>query len=213
NGQTELVEILTGLRKAKKGQVTINGEDIYNAPPRTVFQKGVSSIPEDRQKHGLVLDFSVAENMILQNFGEPNFSKNGVLKKGAITEFTKDLIEKFDIRPSGCEEQAAGELSGGNQQKIIIAREVTNDKDLLIAVNPTRGLDVGAIEFVHKYIVEQRNKNKAVLLVSFELDEIMSLSDRINVIYDGKIVGEVSGSEANEKTLGLLMAGGGVKHE
>ncbi|MEG1958009.1 MAG: ABC transporter ATP-binding protein [Lachnospiraceae bacterium] len=213
NGQTELVEILTGLRKAKKGQVTINGEDIYNAPPRTVFEKGVSSIPEDRQKHGLVLDFSVAENMILQNFGEPNFSKNGVLKKGAITEFTKDLIEKFDIRPSGCEEQAAGELSGGNQQKIIIAREVTNDKDLLIAVNPTRGLDVGAIEFVHKYIVEQRNKNKAVLLVSFELDEIMSLSDRINVIYDGKIVGEVSGNEANEKTLGLLMAGGGVKHE
>ncbi len=213
NGQSELIEMLTGLKKADSGQVTINGEDIFNASPRTVFQKGVSSIPEDRQKHGLVLDFSVAENMILQNFGEPEFSKNGVLKKGAISEFTKKLIEKFDIRPNDCENQLAGRLSGGNQQKVIIAREVTNDKDLLIAVNPTRGLDVGAIEFVHKYIVDQRNKNKAVLLVSFELDEIMSLSDRIDVIYDGKIVGEVAQGEADENTLGLLMAGGGVQHE
>lgn len=213
NGQSELVEMLTGLKKADSGQVMINGEDIFNASPRTVFKKGVSSIPEDRQKHGLILDFTVAENMILQNFGEPEFSKNGVLKKGAISEFTNKLIEKFDVRPNDCENKFAGQLSGGNQQKVIIAREVTNDKDLLIAVNPTRGLDVGAIEFVHKYIVDQRNKNKAVLLVSFELDEIMSLSDRINVIYDGKIVGEVNGKEADENTLGLLMAGGGVKNE
>lgn len=213
NGQSELIEILTGLRKATAGEVTINGENIYNASPRTVFEKGVSSIPEDRQKHGLVLDFTVAENMILQNFGEKEFSKHGVLNKGAISAFTKKMIEKFDIRPNDCEDKLSSQLSGGNQQKVIIAREVNNDKDLLIAVNPTRGLDVGAIEFVHRYIVDQRNKNKAVLLVSFELDEIMSLSDRINVIYDGKIVGEVSGSEANEKTLGLLMAGGGVKHE
>lgn len=213
NGQSELVEMITGLKKADAGEVTINGENIFNANPRTIFEKGVSSIPEDRQKHGLVLDFSVAENMILQNFGEETFSKKGVLKRGAISEFTNKLIEKFDIRPNDCENKLAGQLSGGNQQKVIIAREVTNNKDLLIAVNPTRGLDVGAIEFVHKYIVEQRNKNKAVLLVSFELDEIMSLSDRIDVIYDGKIVGEVKGKEADENTLGLLMAGGGVNHE
>ncbi|MDK2807651.1 MAG: ral nucleoside transport system ATP-binding protein [Clostridiales bacterium] len=213
NGQSELVEILTGLKKADSGQVTIHGENIFNASPRAIFEKGVSSIPEDRQKHGLVLDFTVAENMILQNFSEERFSKHGVLKRGAISEFTNELIEKFDVRPNDCENKFAKQLSGGNQQKVIIAREVTNDKDLLIAVNPTRGLDVGAIEFVHKYIVDQRNKNKAVLLVSFELDEIMSLSDRIDVIYDGAIVGEVKQGEADENTLGLLMAGGGVKHE
>ena len=213
NGQTELIEIITGLRKAASGSVKINGEEILNESPRKIFEKGVSSIPADRQKHGLVLEFSVAENIILQNFGEEEYSKNGILKKNDIIKKAQDLIEKFDIRPRGSEEKPAGHLSGGNQQKVIIAREVTNDKDLLIAVNPTRGLDVGAIEFVHKYIVEQRNKNKAVLLVSFELDEIMSLSDRINVIFDGKIVGSVDGKDADENTLGLMMAGGGAEHE
>lgn len=212
NGQTELVEIITGLRKGERGQVTINGEDIFNASPRTGFEKGVSSIPADRQKHGLVLDFSVEENIILQNYAEEAYSHNSVLKKDAIRKRTRELIEKFDIRPKGCETKPAGHLSGGNQQKIIIAREITNDKDLLIAVNPTRGLDVGAIEFVHRYIVEQRNKNKAVLLVSFELDEIMSLSDKIDVIFDGKIVGSMDGKDADENTLGLMMAGGGT-HE
>ena len=213
NGQTELIEIITGLRKAASGSVKINGEEILNESPRKIFEKGVSSIPADRQKHGLVLEFSVAENIILQNFGEEEYSKKGILKKNDIIKKAQDLIEKFDIRPRGSEEKPAGHLSGGNQQKVIIAREVTNDKDLLIAVNPTRGLDVGAIEFVHKYIVEQRNKNKAVLLVSFELDEIMSLSDRINVIFDGKIVGSVDGKDADENTLGLMMAGGGAEHE
>ncbi len=212
NGQTELVEIITGLRKGEKGSVKINGEEIFNCTPKDAFNKGVSSIPADRQKHGLVLDFSVAENMILQNFGEEEYSHKGILKKEAIKEKTQKLIEKFDIRPSGCENRLAGQLSGGNQQKVIIAREITNDKDLLIAVNPTRGLDVGAIEFVHRYIVEQRNKNKAVLLVSFELDEIMSLSDKIDVIFDGKIVGSMDGKDADENTLGLMMAGGG-QHE
>ena len=208
NGQTELVEIITGLRKATGGQITVNGVDIYNKPPRVGFVNGVSSIPADRQKHGLVLDFSVEENMVLQNYREPRFAHKGILDRKAIREFTTEAVGKYDIRPRDCETRPAGTLSGGNQQKVIIAREVENDKDLLIAVNPTRGLDVGAIEYVHKYIVEQRNTGKAVLLVSFELDEIMSLSDRIDVIYDGRIVSEVAGKDADENELGLMMAGG-----
>ncbi len=212
NGQTELVEIITGLRKATSGQVCMRGENLLNASPRKLFDKGVTSIPADRQKHGLVLDFTVAENLILQNYREPKFSKKGFLNKDAMRAFAEECVEKYDVRPRDAVAKPAGTLSGGNQQKVIIAREVENDKDLLIAVNPTRGLDVGAIEYVHKYIVDQRNKGKAVLLVSFELDEVMSLSDRIDVIYDGKIVGSVPGAQADEKELGLMMAGGG-KHE
>ena len=208
NGQTELVEILTGLKKAESGSVTMLGTDIFNKTPREVFQYGVSSIPADRQKHGLVLDFSVEDNLILQHFEEEPFSSRGFLNRGPIRSQASELIEKFDVRPRASELRPAGTLSGGNQQKVIIAREVTNDKELLIAVNPTRGLDVGAIEFVHKYIVEQRNKGRAVLLVSFELDEIMDLSDRIDVIFDGQITGEVPGKDANEKELGFMMAGG-----
>ena len=211
NGQTELVEIITGLKKATKGTITINGVDIFNKPPRFDFINGVSSIPADRQKHGLVLDFSVEENLVLQNYREPQFSQKGMLNRESIHAFAEECVQKYDVRPGGCETRPAGTLSGGNQQKVIIAREVENNKDLLIAVNPTRGLDVGAIEYVHKYIVEQRNKGSAVLLVSFELDEIMSLSDRIDVIYAGQIVDEVSGKEADENALGLMMAGGG-KH-
>lgn len=210
NGQSELVEILTGLMKAESGKITVEGKDIFNKKPKEIFDDGVSSIPEDRQKHGLVMDFTVAENMILQNYDKPQFSKHGILNRSAISKFTNQLIDKFDIRPRGCENRLARQLSGGNQQKVIIAREVTNDKVLLIAMNPTRGLDVGAIEFVHKYLVEQRNKGRAVLLVSFELDEIMSLSDRIDVIFDGKIEGSVKGSEADEKQLGIMMAGGKI---
>ena len=208
NGQSELVEILTGLKKAESGSVTILGKNAFNVTPRQSFEMGITSIPEDRQKHGLVLDFTVAENLILQNFEKEPFSKKGILNKKDIESHAKKLIEKFDIRPGDSAKKPAGTLSGGNQQKVIIAREVTNDSDLLIAVNPTRGLDVGAIEFVHRYLVEQRNKNKAVLLVSFELDEIMNLSDRIEVIFDGRITGEVAGDEADENELGLLMAGG-----
>lgn len=213
NGQSELVEILTGLKKGESGEIVMNGENVFNASPRELFLKGVTSIPEDRQKHGLVLDFTVEENLILQNFREAPYSRKAVLNQSVIRRHAKELIEKFDIRPSGCENKPAGQLSGGNQQKVIIAREVTNDADLLIAVNPTRGLDVGAIEFVHKYIVEQRNKNKAVLLVSFELDEIMSLSDRIGVIFDGRIVGTVEEGKAEEKELGYMMAGGNTQDE
>lgn len=208
NGQMELVEIITGLRKADSGSITINGEDILNKTPKEIFNKGVSSIPQDRQKHGLILDFSIEDNLILQHFEEEPFSKNFILNRKAIRENATELMEKFDVRPRGTEGKPAGNLSGGNQQKVIIAREVTNDKDLLIAVNPTRGLDVGAIEFVHKYLVEQRNKGRAVLLVSFELDEIMSLSDHIDVIFEGKITGRVDGKDADEKELGFMMAGG-----
>lgn len=208
NGQSQLVEILTGLGKATEGSVKMGGEDVVNRTPRYIFDRGISSIPEDRQKHGLVLDFSVSENLILQNFGQEPYSRHGILNKRKMREHATKLIEKFDIRPTGCEERLAGQLSGGNQQKVIIAREVTNDKELLIAFNPTRGLDVGAIEFVHKYLVEQRNKGRAILLVSFELDEIMGLSDRIGVIFGGQIVGELSGREADEYQLGLMMAGG-----
>ncbi len=212
NGQTELVEVLTGLRKATQGKITMNGKDAYNKTPHELFDMGISSIPADRQKHGLVLDYSVEENLLLQNIDNAPYSKHGAINFKAMHEHAVELTQKFDVRPSGCEGNPAGSLSGGNQQKVIIAREVTNDKDLLIAVNPTRGLDVGAIEYVHRYIVDQRNKGKAVLLVSFELDEVMSLSDRIDVIFEGKIVDSIPGSEADENQLGLLMAGGGKTH-
>ena len=212
NGQTELVEVLTGLRKGESGEVKVLGKDLFNKSPHDTFEGGISSIPADRQKHGLILEFSNEDNLILQHFEEEPFARKGILNRKAIREHATELIEKFDIRPRGFEEAPSGTVSGGNQQKVIIATEVTNDKDLLIAVNPTRGLDVGAIEFVHKYLVEQRNKNRAVLLVSFELDEIMSLSDRIEVIFDGQITGSVPGKDADEKELGFMMAGG-KKHE
>lgn len=212
NGQTELVEILTGLRKAESGEATLLGKDVFNRSPKETFESGISSIPADRQKHGLILEFSNEDNLILQHFEEEPYSRKGILNRKAIREHAVKLTEKFDVRPRGSEGAPAGTLSGGNQQKVIIAREVTNDKELLIAVNPTRGLDVGAIEFVHKYIVEQRNRNRAVLLVSFELDEIMSLSDRIKVIFDGRITGSVPGKDADEKELGFMMAGG-KQHE
>ena len=151
----------------------------------------------------------MADNMILQNYADEPYAKNHTfLNRKAIEDHARESMEKYDIRPRDAVQKPAGTLSGGNQQKVIIAREVNNDKDLLIAVNPTRGLDVGAIEYVHRYIVEQRNKGKAVLLVSFELDEIMSLSDRIDVIFDGSINGSMLGSEADENKLGLMMAGG-----
>jgi simple sugar transport system ATP-binding protein len=208
NGQSELVTALTGLRKAQSGSIALLGADIFNKSPRAIFDSGVSSIPEDRQKYGLVMDFSVAENMVLQNVQEREFSRNGFLRRNNILAHARQLIEKFDVRPSGSAENKAASLSGGNQQKVIIAREVTNNKALLICVNPTRGLDVGAIEYVHRYIVAQRDAGKAVLLVSFALDEIMKLSDRIDVMFRGKIAGSVSGERVDQAALGLMMAGG-----
>jgi simple sugar transport system ATP-binding protein len=208
NGQSEFIAALTGLRKAQSGGITVLGTDVFNRSPRRIFENGVSSIPEDRQKHGLVMDFWVSENMVLQNVERPEFSRRGFLRKEKILRHSLELIKKFDVRPSGCAERAARGLSGGNQQKVIIAREVTNNKALLICVNPTRGLDVGAIEYVHRYIIAQRDAGKAVLLVSFALDEIMNLSDRIDVMFRGKIAGSVDGGGADQAALGLMMAGG-----
>ena len=208
NGQTELVEILTGLKKAESGTITMEGKDVFNRTLKELFDAGISCIPADRQKNGLVLDFSVEDNLILQHYNEEPYAKHNILQRNVIRRHAAELEERFDIRPRHTEAHPAGTLSGGNQQKVIIAREVTNDKELLIAFNPTRGLDVGAIEFVHRYLVEQRNKGRAVLLVSFELDEIIDLSDRIDVIFDGKIQGEIAGRDADEKELGFMMAGG-----
>jgi len=207
NGQGQFLEALTGLRKVESGKITINGEDITNKTPHEIFESKIANIPQDRQKRGLVLDFKVSENMILENHNKDPFAKNSVLQHNNISEFANLLIKKFDVRPMD-EHKKAGTLSGGNQQKVIIAREVTNDPDLLIAAQPTRGLDVGAIEFVHESLVKQRDADKAVLLVSLELDEVMNVSDRIVVIYEGKIVGDIDAKEATMESLGLLMAGG-----
>ena len=168
----------------------------------------MSHIPEDRHKHGLVLDYTLEDNLVLQRYFEPEFTKAGFLRRKNIRTYAERLIDAYDVRSSQGPVTIARSMSGGNQQKAIIAREIDKDPQLLIAVQPTRGLDVGAIEYVHKYIVEQRNKGKAVLLVSFELDEIMSLSDRIEVIFDGQITGSVPGKDADEKELGFMMAGG-----
>ena len=211
-----MVEALTGLRKAESGVIQINGQDIFNNTPKQIFKKGIKNIPEDRHKRGLVLDYTVAENVVLQNYKKPEFSKKGILNQEAIRKKAEEIIERFDVRPNDPTAKSRG-LSGGNQQKIIIGREVTNieaarqnsnDPQLLIATQPTRGLDVGAIEFVHKSLVEQRDAGNAVLLVSLELDEVMNVSDRIAVIYEGKIVGIVDAKNTNENELGMMMAGG-----
>ena len=207
NGQSQLLEAITGLRKIESGKVSIHNKDITNKTPLEIIESKISNIPQDRQKRGLVLDFSVSENLILENHFKKPFAKKGVLDHLKITEFSIELIDKFDVRPTD-ENKIVGNLSGGNQQKVIIAREVTNDPDLLIAAQPTRGLDVGAIEYVHRALVRQRDEDKAVLLVSLELDEVINVSDRIAVIYEGEIVGMVDAKDADIESLGLMMAGG-----
>lgn len=207
NGQTELIDAITGMTKVNKGSVTLNGVDITNASTRKILDEGMNSIPEDRQKRGLILDYPIKDNLILERVNQEPFSTKGRLNFKNIDDNAIDLVEKFDIRPTDINERAES-LSGGNQQKVIIAREISNNPDVLIAAQPTRGLDVGAIEFIHQYLVELRNQNKAVLLISFELDEIMDLSDRILVIYDGQIVGEKDPKTTDEFEIGRLMAGG-----
>ncbi len=207
NGQTELIDCLTGMAKSNRGIITLNGKDITNTNPRNILDTGMNSIPEDRQKRGLILEYPIKDNLILENVQKEPFSSKGRLNFKNIDENARNLVEKFDVRPNDINEKAVS-LSGGNQQKVIIAREISNNPDVLIAAQPTRGLDVGAIEFIHQYLVELRNANKAVLLISFELDEVMDLSDRILVIYDGKIVGEKNPKETDEFELGRLMAGG-----
>lgn len=208
NGQKELIEAITCLTKSKSGTIKINGFEIQNTTPKNVIDHKVATIHEDRQKRGLVLNFTVAENMVIENYYKAPYAKKGFMNKEAMTNNAKKLIKDYDIRPDNCENQLVRGLSGGNQQKVIIAREVCNEPDLLIAVQPTRGLDVGAIEYVHKSLIRERDKGKAILLVSFELDEVMNVSDTIAVIYDGAIVKTFEQGTVDENTVGLLMAGG-----
>ena len=206
NGQTELVFGLTGLEKCSGGTVTLCGHDISHA---TIRQRGenMSHIPEDRHKHGLVLDFTLEQNLVLQRFREPRFQHMGFIKPAAVREYADRLIEQYDVRSGQGPVTVARSMSGGNQQKAIIAREVDREKPLIVAVQPTRGLDVGAIEYIHSQLVAERDKGRAVLLVSLELDEVMSLSDRILVMYEGEIVGELDPKATTVQELGLYMAG------
>jgi simple sugar transport system ATP-binding protein len=206
NGQTELVEAITGLRKINSGTITVCGTDTTKMNPRKIYETGVGHIPADRHRHGLVLDYPIAENMVLQTYYQKPFNNMGILNFKEIYKKAKQLVEEFDVRAPS-EKALARSLSGGNQQKAIIAREVDRNPSLLVAAQPTRGLDVGAIEYIHQRLIEQRDHGKGVLLVSYELDEIMNMSDRIAVIFEGKIVEVVDPKTTTEQELGLLMAG------
>jgi len=207
NGQTELVYALTGLEKLSHGTITLDGKDITHASIRQRSKDGMSHIPEDRHKHGLVLDYTLENNMVLQRYWEPQFQQGDFIKKAAVREYSDRLIQQYDVRSGQGSVTIARSMSGGNQQKAIIAREIDKDPKLLVAVQPTRGLDVGAIEYIHKQIVAERDRGKAVLLVSLELDEVMNLSDRILVMYEGEIVGEFYPKTTTVQELGLYMAG------
>lgn len=207
NGQSELIEAITGLRPIESGTVTLNGKTLNDLSVRQRNDSGIGHIPEDRHKRGLVLDYTLEENLILEVYNRPPYSKNGLLQSAAISEHAEHIIQSFDVRSGTGGSSIVRSMSGGNQQKAVIGREVERDPDLLIAVQPTRGLDVGSIEYIHKRLVEQRDKGKAVLLVSLELDEIMNLADRIAVINNGELIGIVNASETNERELGLMMAG------
>ena len=206
NGQTELIHGLTGLDKASGGKITLCGEDISHS---TIKRRGLwsSHVPEDRHKHGLVLDFTLEQNMVLQSYLDPRFQHGGFIKTREIREYANDLIERFDVRSGQGPVTIARAMSGGNQQKAIIARELDRDKPLIIAVQPTRGLDVGAIENIHAELELERDEGNAILLVSLELDEVMSLSDRILVMYEGEIVGELDPKKTTVQELGLYMSG------
>ena len=206
NGQTELVLALNGLMPVHSGSVKFNGKEVMGHSPRQINEMGVGHIPEDRHKYGLILDMSVEENLVIKDYYRDRFSNAGFLKFKAMENHAKDLMENYDVR-AGSEKAFLRALSGGNQQKAIIARELDANPDLLIAANPTRGLDVGAIEFIHKRLIEQRDNNKAVLLMSFELDEILNLSDRILVMYEGNIVADLPANKTNEQEIGLMMSG------
>lgn len=210
NGQSELIEAITGLRKVSSGKIILKGQELTGLKPRKITESGVGHIPQDRHKHGLVLDFPIGHNIALQTYYQAPISKGGIIDYKKIDKLAEKIIKEYDVRtPSAMTEARA--LSGGNQQKAIIGREIDRDPDLLIAALPTRGLDVGAIEFIHRRLIEQRDKGKAVLLISFELDEVMNVSDTIAVIHDGHIIDTVSPKSTTEQQLGLLMAGHEVK--
>jgi simple sugar transport system ATP-binding protein len=212
NGQTELVEVLTGLRPATAGTVALGGTSLLGKTPKDVRELGVCYIPEDRRERGLILPYSVADNLIFGIEDKSPFSRGGVFDFRRILQYARELIPKFDIRPPR-PEVPVGTLSGGNQQKVVLAREFSENPKLLIASQPTRGLDVGAAQFVHEGLVDKRSQGVAVLLVSAELDEIMALSDRIAVIYEGQIMGIFKAGAVDENELGLLMTGGAEKTE
>ena len=211
NGQTEFIGALTGLDDISSGKISFMGDDITHKSIRYKNTHGMSHVPEDRHKHGLVLDYTLEENMILQRYFEPDFSSHGFIKKKSMREYSDRLTEAFDVRSGRGAQTIVRSMSGGNQQKAIIAREMDRDHKLLVAVQPTRGLDVGAIEYIHKEIVKQRDEGCAILLVSLELEEVMNLSDRILVMHEGEIVGEVNPKTTTLQELGLYMSG--AKHD
>jgi len=211
NGQAELVEALTGLRVPRAGRIEVAGHDVTTAGVREKLAAGLGHIAEDRHRRGLVLDFSLAENLALREYRKPLLSRLGLLSPKRMNQRAAPLLEEYDVRGGTCDTLASS-LSGGNQQKVVIAREIAQEPDVLIAAQPTRGLDVGAIEFVHRRLIEQRDAGRAVLLVSLELEEIRSLADRVLVIYDGQIVAEFS-PEATEEEIGIAMLGGGRRRE
>ena len=208
NGQSELVYGITGLEKVTSGHIRLCGQDITDAPIRERSKAGMSHIPEDRHKHGLVLDYTLGENMILQRYWQPQFQNHGFIRKAEVEQYADKLIRQYDVRSGQGTATIARSMSGGNQQKAIIAREIDKEPQLLVAVQPTRGLDVGAIEYIHKQLVAERDAGRAVLLISLELDEVMNLSDRILVMYEGEIVGEFDPAKTTVQELGLYMAGG-----
>lgn len=207
NGQTELIEALTGMRPVESGSIVFKGNDITKTSIKSRNDSGIAHIPEDRHKRGLVLDYTMEDNMVLKVYDKEPFSKLGLINRQKITEYANKIIESFDVRSGEGGQSIARSLSGGNQQKGIIGREIESNPDLLIAVQPTRGLDVGSIEYIHKRLVEQRDSGKAVLLVSLELDEVLNVSDRIAIVNNGELIGIVNAKETNENEVGLMMAG------
>ncbi len=206
NGQTQLIDAITGLQKSESGRIVVAGEELTGEGAHSFLEHGVGHIPEDRHRRGLILEFSLAENLVLHDYAKEPYASRGFINPGNVVEFARRLLKEFDVR-GGTPETRALALSGGNQQKVVVAREVARDPKVLIAAQPTRGLDVGAIEFVHRRLVEERNEGRAVLLVSLELEEVISLADRILVIYEGRIVGEYDPS-VSEEELGIAMTGG-----
>lgn len=207
NGQTEFVQALTGLDKIKSGSVSICGKDMTKQSIRARSKAGMSHIPEDRHKHGLILDYTLEDNIVLQRYYEPEFQNKGFINRPAIREYAEKIIEQYDVRSGQGPITVARSMSGGNQQKAIVGREIDKEHELLVAVQPTRGMDVGAIEYIHKQLIATRDAGKAVLLVSLELDEVMNVSDRILVMYEGEIVGELDPKKTTVEELGLYMAG------
>lgn len=207
NGQTELVEALTGMRNVESGNIIFKGKNIVKDSIRKRIDDGMAHIPEDRHKRGLILDYTMEDNMVLKAYKNKPFSKHGLINRAKISEYAQKIIETFDVRSGEGGKSIARSLSGGNQQKGVIGREIESDPDFLIAVQPTRGLDVGSIEYIHKRLVEQRDLGKAVLLVSLELDEVLNVSDRIAVVNNGELIGIVNANETNENEVGLMMAG------